>query len=241
MNAGAVGGSGLSMRAVALRVSIAGLALVLAMLALPSRAAADAITISLQENGGAITSVGSGIGFASFAGSFGDFTFNSVSGVGSPYLAEPGLQSTSIDVSGASGNNVLNVFVTEYGLTAPALPTSFLASFTSQIFSGSIASVTEQAFIGNPVTGIIYSLGSSDFTGTGTNSVLTSPSLSGTYDETVEYTIRTSGAGSVNDSIQIAGAPLNTPEPSTLLLMGLGLGGLLLFGRRRLALSQNAQ
>ena len=59
------------------------------------------------------------------------------------------------------------------------------------------------------------------------------PNLTGPYNETVEYTITTKGVGIVAASIQIAGAPVSTPEPSTLLLMALGLGGLMLIGKRR--------
>ena len=214
-----------------MRAALISLALFVVLILLPSRALADGIVISLQENGGAITTVGSGIGSASFSGLFGDFTFNSVTGVGSPYLAEPGLQSTSIDIAGGTGNAVLNVFVTEQGLTSPTGVNSFLSTFTSQLFSGNIASVMEQTFIGDPGSGTL--LASQTFTGLGTSSSVNStPSLSGPYDETVEYTITTTGAGSVNDSIQIASAPVSTPEPSTLLLVGLGLGGLLLFGKR---------
>lgn len=209
---------------------MAALALAVVLLVLPSRATADNITISLQENGGTVTQVASGIGYASFAGSFGNFTFNSVTGTGSPYLVEPGLQTTSIDVAGGSGKDVLNVFVTEQGLTSPTGVNSFLSTFTSQMFSGSVSSVTEQTFIGDPGS-VQALLGSYTFTGLGTGSVSNnSPYLSGSFDETVEYTITTTGAGNVNDSIQISVPPVNTPEPGTAPLLGLGLGGLCLAG-----------
>ncbi|MGH9575523.1 MAG: PEP-CTERM sorting domain-containing protein [Candidatus Acidiferrales bacterium] len=241
MIAGRVGGSGFSMRGVALRLSIAGLALVVALLALPSRAAADNIVISLQENGGAIQQVANGNGSALYVGQFGDYVFNSVSGVGTPKLAEPGLQSSSLDISGGGKNDVLNIFVTEMGLTSPSGVNPFVSSFGAA-FSDNVASVLEQTFIGTPGSGSLLS--SYLFTNSGSTSVVSNtPNLSGTYNETVEYTIKTTGVGIVAASIQIAGGdgPVNTPEPSTLLLMGLGLGSLLFAGKRRLALSQSAQ
>ena len=235
------GRGGFSMGAVALRLSIAGLALVVALLALPSRAAADNVVISLQENGGTIQQVANGNGSALYIGQFGDFVFNAVSGTGSPQLAEPGLQTSSIDISGlGKGTDVLNIFVTEMGLTSPSGVNPFVSSFAAA-FTGNVASVLEQTFIGLPGSGSLLS--SYLFTDDGSvSSVAYTPDLTGSYNETVEYTITTKGLGAVAASIQIAGGgPVNTPEPSTLLLMGLGLGSLLLLGKRRLALSQSAQ
>lgn len=242
VNAAAVGGSGFSKRGVALRLSIAGLALVVAMLALPSRAAADNIVISLQENGGAIQQVANGNGSAVYAGQFGDFIFNGVSGTGTPKLAEPGLQSSSLDISSwGKGTDVLSIFVTEMGLTSPSGVNPFTSAFAAA-FTGNVTSVLEQTFIGVPGSGTLLS--QYLFTKDGSASLVgNTPNLSGAYNETVEYTITTTGVGGVLAAIQIAGGdgPVNAPEPSTLLLMGLGLGSLLLVGRRRLALSQSAQ
>jgi len=229
------------MGAVALRMSIAGLALIVGLLALPSRAAADNIVISLQENGGAIQQVVSGVGSALYIGQFGDYVINAVSGTGSPQLAEPGLQTSSLDISGGGKNDVLNIFVTEMGLTSPSGVNPFVSSFAAA-FSDNVASVLEQTFIGNPGSGTLLS--SYLFTDSGSTTLVNkTPNLSGAYNETVEYTIKTTGVGIVAASIQIAGGsgPVNTPEPSTLLLMGLGLGSLLLLGKRRLAFSQSAR
>ena len=240
VNAGAVGGSGLSMRAVALRLSIAVLALVFALMALPSRAAADNIAISLQENGGALQQVANGDGSALYIGQFGDYLINSVYANGTPNLAEPNLQTVSLDISsGGAGTDVLNIYVTEMGLTSPSGVNPFVSSFAAAL-TGNVASVLEQTFIGLPGSGTLLS--QYLFTSDGSTSlVANTPNLTGPYNETVQYTITTKGVGGVLAAIQIAGPPVNTPEPSTLLLMGLGLGGLLLFGRRRLAPSQAAQ
>ncbi|HKV49210.1 MAG TPA: PEP-CTERM sorting domain-containing protein [Candidatus Acidoferrales bacterium] len=242
VNAGTVGGSGFSMRAIALRLSIAGLALAVAMLALPSRAAADNIVISLQENGGALQQVANGDGSALYIGQFGDYLINSVYANGSPNLTEPNLQTVSLDISsGGRGTDVLNIYVSEMGLTSPSGVNPFVSSFAAAL-TGNVASVLEQTFIGLPGSGT--PLSQYLFTSDGSTSlVANTPNLTGAYNETVQYTITTKGVGGVLAAIQIAGGngPVNTPEPSTLLLMGLGLGSLLLLGRRRLALSQSAQ
>lgn len=225
---------GVVARAMGLRLLIAGLALLVTMLALPSRASADTVTISLQENGGAITKVASGSGSATYVGDFGDYFLNTVTGVGSPTLVEPGLQSSTIDISGiTSGTDTLNIFVTELGLTSPTGVNSFASTFVSDGFLGGITSLTEQTFIGDPGTGTLLS--SYTFTDAGIQTLVNNtPNLGSKYDETLEYTIKTSGIGGLAGSIAIAAAaPVNTPEPSTLLLLGLSLGGLFLVGRKR--------
>ncbi len=227
-------------RAVAVRVSVAALALVVGLLALPSHAAADNIAISLQENGGAIQQVTSGDGLALYAGQFGDYLVNSVLAQGSPNLTEPNLQTISLNISGmGTGADVLRIFVTEMGLTSPSGVNPFVSSFAAAL-SGKVQSVLEQTYI--TVSGSNSALSQYLFTSDGSVSMVAdSPDLTGPYNETAEYTITTNGLGGVLAAIQIADGPVNTPEPSTLLLVGLGLGSLLLLGRRRLALSQNAQ
>lgn len=221
------------------RVSIATLALIVAMLGLPSRASADQVVISLQENTGSIMQVASGNGAALYGGQFGDYLLNTVSGLGSPTLNAPGLQSSTFDITGfGSGADTLNIFVTEVGLTSPTGVTSLQSTFDSSLFAGDITSLTEQTFIGDPGS-VGTSLGSANFTGVGSNSSVNNANLTGTYDETLEYTIKTDGLGGVAGSIGIAqAAAVATPEPSTLLLLVLGVGGLFLVGRkRRLALA----
>lgn len=227
-------GKGSMVQGMGLRLLIAALALVVMMLVLPSRASADGIVISLQENNGAITQVAAGNGSVVYVGDFGDYILNAVSGLGSPTLAEPGLQSSTIDISGIGKTaDTLNIFVTELGLTSPSGVNTFASTFASDGFLGGILSVTERTFIGDPGTGTL--LASSTFTGAGSNTSLNNtPNLSGSYDETLEYSIVTNGIGGVAGSIAIASAgPVNTPEPSTLLLLGLSLGGLLLVSRKR--------
>jgi len=220
---------------------LVGVALVLALLVLPSGARANTITIGLQQagvNGGAITQVGSGSGTVSLVGiAYGSFIFNNLSGTGTPILAPPTLSTTSLNVS-SGGAAVLNVFITETGLTFPTGVNSFISAFASTGLSAGWT-VMERTLV-DTSNGLFggTQLASATFTGTGnTSSTDNTPSL-GTYSETVEYTITTTGAGNASDTIDISlgpGGSSNMPEPSALLLSGFGLAGLLLFAKQRRA------
>jgi hypothetical protein len=218
------------------------------LLVVASGAYADTISIGLQENGGSISTVATGTpgaGFASYAGVYGDFSFNSITGEGSPNVPEPSLYSSSFNAqSSSTTGNVLRVYITEQGLTTTGVA-SFLSSFTSQAFTGAIASVQELTFInsGNGLYGGTQ-MASAIFYGAGaTSSAYTPASLTGPYSETVEYIVTTNGIGSVNDTIDItaptpSGPTSPAPESSTLLQTGLGIGSLLLFvTKRRLSIA----
>jgi hypothetical protein len=215
---------------------LAGVALVVALLVLPSGAHADTLNIVAQVDGGPTMLIAQSFtGFVAFTGTVGAFTFNSITGVGSPNLAEPALSTTSLNVQSAPGSHVLNVWVSQQDLTSPTGVNAFLSSFTSQSFSGGVTSVVEQTFIdnGNGQFGGTL-LASSTFLGIGSNSsVNNTPPLVTPYSETVEYTITTSGFGNVNDTIEISAPSQPVPEPSTLLLAGSAVGALLLLTKRR--------
>jgi hypothetical protein len=201
---------------------------------------ADPMSISLSTGSNTPTVVAtSSTGYVSFTNSFATFTFNNANGTGSPILAEPNLLTNSIDVSSSTGG-VLNVFITESGLTTPTGSNLFQSGFTSNTFSGGALSVLEQTFI--DVTNSDPSqagwagqlLASQLFTGTGSqDSINLSPNVgAGPYSETAEFTITFAGSGSVNDSINLNQAPDPAPEPSVALLLGSGLLGLAGIRRR---------
>lgn len=212
-------------------VILAGLVLLLA-----SGAYADTVSIGLQEagvNGGAITTVSSGTGSTLFGGAYGTFNLNSVTAAGTPPLPEPELSTTSVNASSSTAGT-LTVYVTEQGLGSPTGVSGFLSGFTSNVFSGSIGSVTEATYLdqGNGLFTTTTPLSLAVFTSIGSiTDVVNGPSLSPGYSETEVFTIVASGTGNVNDTITLN----QTPEPGTLTLFGSGLIGLAGLVRRKLA------
>ena len=198
---------------------------------------ADLISIGLQLNGGAITTVATGNGNAVFNGGFGAFSVNTVSGSGSPPLTEPTLLSNSINIQSGEGSNVLNVFVTEQGLSSPTGINQFLSSFTSNDIRGLVTSVLEQTLIstGNGLyTGTV--LDSHTFTNIGVaSSTDATPSLAAPYSETAEVHHhhdrrgrcqrydrhqQGAGAGDAGASGRRAARPRVHPPPSRLTASG---------------------
>jgi hypothetical protein len=199
-------------------------------------AKATLISIGLQEDGGAISTVATDSatpGNAFFSGAFGTYVVNNVSGIGSPILLQPQLLTNSTNVTSVSGNHVLNVFITEQGLSSPTGIAQFLSNFASTLLTGAVTSVVETTFLST--SNALYGgsqLSTATFTAAGPP-VLgknNSPSLAPSYSETAEYTITTSGAGQVSNAIAIS-----MPEPMSLVLLGSGFAGLLAL-RRRLVL-----
>jgi len=166
-------------------------------------AKATLISIGLQEDGGAVSIVATdaGSGNAFFSGPFGTYIVNNVSGTGSPILPQPQLLTNSINVTAGSGNHVLNVFITEQGLSSPTGIAQFLSRFFSTLFSGAVTSVTETTLLSTSNAHAGTQLSTATFTTTG--SILgtsNSPSLAPLFSETAEYTITTSGAANVPSS-----------------------------------------
>jgi len=195
---------------------------------LTSVARADTITIGLQEagfnSGSVFTETSSTSGSVTFSGSYGTFSFNAITAVGSPALPQPQLDSTSIDVS-SSGTGTITVYVTEQGITSPTGVLNLLSGFTSNFLTAGWT-LTEATYVdvGNGLYAITSPLGSQTFTALGSaSSANLTPSLSSPFSETEVFTITASGAGRSNGTI----ATQLVPEPATLSLLGMGLLSLL--------------
>jgi hypothetical protein len=195
----------------------AGLALAVSVLS------ANAVTVSIGlQEGGPITPVGTTGTSAGFAGAFGTFIFNQVSGHGNPDVAFPDLLlSNSINTS-TDGPGTINVFVTAQGITSPAGLVSFLSSFTTNIVPAGWT-VVEQTYL-DPGNGQFTNNPALQLAGPVTLGSLGSAAQNSTknagnnYSITEEFSITALGPGSANSTIDVA-----VPGP----LAGAGVPGLI--------------
>jgi hypothetical protein len=182
--------------------------------------------IGLQEagcNGGAITNEASATNNAIFSGSYGTFDINAGSGAvgATPNLFDSFFGNAFI----SSGTGTINVFITASGLNSPrGSSVTFTNGFTSnEVPAG--WTVTEQTFLdsANGIFTTTTPLASAIFKSIGSgsqNSIVNTGS--GPYSITEEYTIIASGAGLVNDTIDVGGVS-SAPIPSALPLFGSAL------------------
>ncbi len=206
-----------------------------ASLAAAPAAHALPVYIGLQQagvNSGSITQLASGNGTVMLTGtSYGSFGVNFVSVIGAPNVAQPVLDSQSLNLSSSTAGT-LKVYVTETGLSAPSGGSGlFSSSFTTNMLSGSIGSVTEATYVdaGNQIFGTTTPLSSHMFTTIGTNVGTATATLTGPFSETEVYTLVANGTGTVNSTIQMD----PVPEPASITLLGVGLLGMLAFGGQR--------
>jgi hypothetical protein len=205
-----------------IRLSVASLLCGIALAAaLPAAANAAVVTIALQEstvNGGLVTTVGTGSGTATAAGTYGSFTYNAT-GFTNPLVTDL-VNGNSINVVTGSGG-VLDVFITASGLTTPTQ--TFFSSFTENVLPANVT-VQELTFFNSTP------LASMSFTNNGVGVQTTSlDSGAGPYSVTEEYIITATGnGGNANSTIVVS-----VPEPSTWAMMILGFIGVGFLAYRR--------
>jgi len=188
---------------------------------------ADTVSIGIDTGGGIMT-VASGTGTATVTTAAGSFPTVHVSASGQSVLSSPDLLlSDTIDTVAASGG-MIKIWITDQGLTSPTGPVSFMSGFTSNLLPAGWT-VNEATFAS--LTNALYGgtlLAATNFNAIGTNSQITPGSGVNPFSVTEEFTLTASGAGSTNDTIDLAGTPIviSTPEPAAVMLVGFGLVGL---------------
>jgi len=195
----------------------------LATLFAATAANAVVVTIGLQEtgiNGGAITNEGTS---GTFTGSYGTFSFNTLSGTSNPILTLPQiLATTALDVS-ATHIGVLHVYLTASGITVPAGPVGFTSNFTQKLLTG--GSVIEATYVNpaNTLFGTNTPVGSYLFTADGVANAHGVTNTGPLYSLTEEYTINATATGQSFLSTTLVTAAV--PEPATWAMMVLGFLG----------------
>ena len=204
----------------------------------PSLANANLITVNIQENAGAITTVAGPSILTIPATVVGDWTVSG-SATGTPPEPSGTLISDTVDVqdTGGSSTSTLHVWITETGLTAPiGTSVGFLSSLTTNLLLGNITSTTLSTCV-DPTNAISPTtpstctpLDSATFMASNeTQSAINTASTVSPYSLTEEYTIVASGGGTANLTIDVT----PVPEPASLVIFGTALLGLGAAKRRR--------
>lgn len=195
-------------------------------LAVPLSAARADVYIALQQagvNGGARTTVTSDPSFATFTGSYGSFSINSITGTSLTAL----LDSTALNVSGNTQGE-LKIYVTSAGLS-PAPRLGLLASLTSNLLpKGWTAVISAWEDPLDVPFGQTLLLGEKVFDTIGTYVNITSGLFNTPYSTTVVYDLTSTGRGTSELTAHVAAVP----EPSSLVLLAWALGALGFWGRR---------
>jgi hypothetical protein len=207
--------------------------LVAGLLGTPQLARAD-LRIYLQEDGGAITLVGSGASFtsASFNGTFGNFNVTIFGGASNNTSTLSSLLSSAVSVQNTSGaSHTLRLYVTQDGYSLPiGSPLSVESGLGGSVNNGAVG-----------LTGIFQAwadrnnnlLGMTDFTNgpqnaTQNGSTFDTGSAFGLFTRTGLYSVTSvanfflSGGGTVNysDHVNLSAAAVPAPAGIILALSG---------------------
>jgi hypothetical protein len=178
-------------------------------------------------------------GVVGFSGAVGDFIVNVSTGISYPILGSsvsPSLDLNSVDVSynGLALSNTLTIYLTDTGFSSP----STIGGFTAHIGGTTTGTVKYSTYLDasntafgetTQLTNTTYN-GPNSFSG-GASSLTDLSSLVSLYSLTQEVEIThaaTGGSSSFDATLQ----PI--PEPGTMMLVGLGMLGMAVYGKRRM-------
>ena len=215
-----------------------------ALLATPAIYASPTITVSIQESGvsGSLTA-SSSTGYVDLTNtSYGDFTLNQVTGVGTGpnYYTTPELNLQTLDLSSTStGPKTLMIWVTETGLTPVSASEAIMNQLTDNVTG--VTSATEYTYYDNTnaADGTQHLLATTTFTGDGAHSYNTPSVINGVtpYSESIEIIANFAGTGGVQTLDASGKITPAVPEPMSMGLIG---GGLAILGIARLRKSRKA-
>ena len=179
-------------------------------------------------------------GVVAYAGSLGNFVLNIAVGSSKPALgsaSDPQMNLFSVDITGWQGGGTLILRLTDTGFTSTGA-TNFSISINGSMSSGGTLAYgafqdnSNTAFgTANEICSLAFS--TSSFSNACGNTITASNPYSLTLETVISLPSALSGV-SFNANLTDPPPPL-VPEPTSMLLFGLGLIGLAAWGRKRLA------